>query len=146
MNTNELSKRSPLKFFLLIFALSTPFWLIGGRPLPLPINLPVSAFMFVCPLIAASILVYKEQKPGGIKKLLKKTLDYRKIKRKVWYLPIFFLMPMVMLLSYWVMRFIGRPLPEPHIPIQAIPLFFIMFFFPAVCEEAGWMGYSADPI
>ncbi|WP_410507450.1 CPBP family intramembrane glutamic endopeptidase [Methanosarcina hadiensis] len=146
MNTNELPKGSPLKFFLLIFALSIPFWLIGGRPLPLPINLPVSAFMFVCPLIAASIPLYKERKPGGIKKLLKKTLDYRKIKRKVWYLPIFFLMPMIMLLSYWVMRFTGRPLSELHIPFLAIPLFFIMFFIPAVCEEAGWMGYASGPM
>lgn len=149
MNANTLSEKSPSKFFLLIFVLSIPFWLIGAiakQELPLPINLPVSAFMFVCPLIAASILVYKENKIDGIKQLLKRALDYRRIKPKIWYLPILFLMPVIMLLSYWVMRLIGRPLPDPQISILAIPLFFILFLIPAVFEEAGWMGYAADPV
>jgi membrane protease YdiL (CAAX protease family) len=149
MSINALSEKSPSKFFLLIFVLSIPFWLIGSvakQGLPLPINLPVSAFMFVCPLIAASILVYKEHKLHGIKQLLKRTLDYKKIKRKIWFLPIFLLMPAIMLLSYWVMRLMVRPLTEPQIPFLEIPLFFVMFFIAAVCEEAGWMGYAADPV
>lgn len=149
MNTNTISKRSPVKFILLIFVLSIPFWLIGSiakQGLPLPINLPVSAFMLVCPFIAASILVYREDKLEGIKQLLKRTLDYRRIKPKIWYLPILFLMPVIMLLSYWVMRLIGRPLPDPQISILAIPLFFVSFFIAAVFEEAGWMGYAADPV
>lgn len=146
MYANTSSEKSPLTFFLLIFVLSIPFLFLGGRPLPLPINLPMSAFMFVCPLIAASILVYKKDEFDGIKQLLKKTLDYKKIKTKIWYLPILFLMPVIMLLSYWVMRLIGRPLPDPQISILAIPLFFVVFFIAAVFEEAGWMGYAADPV
>lgn len=146
MSSDVSSEKSPLTFFVLIFALSIPFLLFGGRPLPLPINLPVSSFMLVCPLIAASILVYKESKFEGIKELLKKTLNYRKINPKIWYLPIFLLMPAIMLLSYLVMRFMGKPLPEPHISVLAIPLFFVMFFIAAVFEEAGWMGYAADPM
>jgi len=149
VNPDEQPKRSPSKFFLLIFILSIPFWLIGvmtGQGLPLPINLPVSAFMFVCPLIAASILRYRENKVEGIKQLLKKTFDYRRIKPKIWYLPVFLLMPVIMLLSYGIMRLTGRPLPEPQIPLLAIPLFFLMFLIPAICEEAGWMGYAVDPM
>jgi len=54
-------RRSPLKFFLLVFALSIPFWLIGAvTPLQLLPGLPVSSLMAFCPLIAASILVYRE--------------------------------------------------------------------------------------
>ena len=30
MNTGASSKKSPLKFFLLVFALSIPFWVIGA--------------------------------------------------------------------------------------------------------------------
>jgi uncharacterized protein len=149
MNTNTLSEKSPSKFFLLIFVLSIPFWLIGTiteQALPLPINLPVSALMSICPMIAALILVYKEKKIDGIKQLLKRTLDYRRIEPKIWYLPILLLMPVIMLLSYWAMRLIGRPFPEPHIPFLAIPLFFVLFFITAVFEEAGWMGYAADPM
>lgn len=149
MSTGESLKRSPLEFFLLVFILSIPFWLIGTvaeQGLPLPINLPVSALMFVCPMISALILVYREDKLGGIKQLFKRTFEYKRIKPKIWYMPIILLMPIVMLLSYLAMRLIGRPLPEPHIPFLAVPLFFILFFITAVGEEAGWMGYAVDPI
>ncbi|KKG09869.1 abortive infection protein [Methanosarcina sp. 2.H.T.1A.6] len=147
MNTGKSLKRLPVNFFFLVFVLSIPFWLIGAlaeQGLPLPINLPMSALSFVCPLIAASILVYRENSLAGVKQLFKKTLDYKKIKPKIWYLPIVLLMPVIMLLSYWAMRLMGRPLPEPQIPFLALPLFFVLFFIPAVCEEAGWMGYAAD--
>ena len=101
--------------------------------------------MLVCPLIAASILVYKESKFEGIKELLKKTLNYRKINPKIWYLPIFLLMPAIMLLSYLVMRFMGSRFPASH-SCSGDSSVFVMFFIAAVFEEAGWMGYAADPM
>jgi hypothetical protein len=64
VNTSRSSKKSPLVFFLLVFVLSIPFWLIGAmteQGLPLPMNLPVSALSFVCPTMAALILVYREK-------------------------------------------------------------------------------------
>ena len=67
MNTKAAFKRSPLIFYLLIFAISIPFWLLGfitDKGLPLPMNLPVSSLMFICPLITALILVYREDKLG----------------------------------------------------------------------------------
>jgi hypothetical protein len=43
------------QFFLLVFALSIPFWLLGfivkNVTKTLPIKLPISALMAVCPLI-----------------------------------------------------------------------------------------------
>jgi Universal stress protein family len=52
---------SPLKFFLLVFALSVPFWLIGAvTGLELLPGLPVSSLMACCPLLAALILVCRE--------------------------------------------------------------------------------------
>jgi membrane protease YdiL (CAAX protease family) len=44
------------------------------------------------------------------------------------------------------MRLMGRPLPEPYIPLLMIPVFFALFFIPAACEEVGWMGYAVDPL
>jgi len=79
MNDDASLKKSPLKFYILVFALSVPFWLFGAIAESLserlPVNLPVSSLMAVCPLIAALILVNKEDKFGGIKKLLKKVID-----------------------------------------------------------------------
>ena len=63
MNTRVSFKRSSLRFFLLVFIISTPFWLMGDmaeKKLPLPFNLPVGAIVLVCPMITALILVYRE--------------------------------------------------------------------------------------
>jgi len=59
--------RSPPAFFLLIFALSLPFLLFAGTPLSGPLNLPVSAFMLVCPALAAAILVRREEGPAAFR-------------------------------------------------------------------------------
>jgi membrane protease YdiL (CAAX protease family) len=138
--------RSPLTFFLLLFVLSVPFLLLAGTPLPGPANLPVSALMLVCPGLAASILIYREEGAGGVARLLARVVDFRKIG-PIWYLPIVFLMPAIMLLSYGVMLLLGRPLPaDPYVPFLMIPVFVPLFFIAAAFEEVGWMGYAADPL
>lgn len=150
MNIDSSAKKSSsLRFFLLVFILALPFWLIGtivDQSLPLPVKFPVSALSFVCPMVAALILVYKENKLDGVINLFKRVPDYKKIRPKVWYAPIILLLPVTYLLSYGIMRFFGRSLPEPHIQFIIIPLLFMGFFFSALCEEIGWMGYAADPL
>ena len=149
MNTGASSKRSPLKFFVLVYALTIPFWMLSTmvKFKGLPDNLPVTDIgaTFV-PLIAASILVYREEKPGGVRNLLKRAFDYKRIKHRIWYVPIIFLPPLLYLLTYGVMRLIGLPLPvEWHIPLL-IPLLFVFFFIGAAGEELGYMGYAIDPM
>ena len=151
MNTSTSVKKSPLKFFVLVYVLALPFWLLGalagGLTKAIPINLPISALMFVCPITAAVILTYREQKSRGVKQLLARVFDYKRITRKIWYVPAILLMPVIMVLSYVVMRLIGVPLPEnPYIPFQAIPIFFLVFFISAIGEEVGWSGYAIDPL
>src|ERR1700690_3615753 len=66
-NAISSGRRSPLKFFLLVFAVSIPFWVIGALTgLQLLPGVPVAALMFVCPATAAVILVYQEQKTAGV--------------------------------------------------------------------------------
>jgi hypothetical protein len=93
--------RSRLKFFLLVFAFSDPFWLIGAvidvQLLP---GLPLSALRAFCPLIAALVLVHREHGTAGIVALLKPAFDFRRIPRKRWYVPIVALMPGVSVLVY----------------------------------------------
>jgi uncharacterized protein len=132
--------RSPVRFFLLVFALSIPIWLI--QPRDWPISASVGA-----PLIAALILVYGEEGGGGVKKLLSRVFDLRRIRKRIWYVPIIFLMPLIYLLTYGVMRLMSLPLPdEPFIPFLLIPLLFVLFFMFAIGEEVGWTGYVTDPM
>ncbi len=143
------SGRSPWFFFILVYALSLPFWAINILfPLHLPVdNLPVTDIgaTFV-PMIAASILVYREGKPGGVKEFLKRILDYRRITNKIWYIPIFFLMPVLYILTYLIMRLAGLPVPaEYHIPFT-LAFLFTAFFLAAAGEELGYSGYATDPM
>lgn len=132
--------RSPLRFFVLVFALSIPIWLI--QPRDWPISASVGA-----PLIAALILVYREEGGGGVRRLLSRVFDQRRIRKGIWYGPIILLMPVIYLLTYGVMSLMGLPLPdEPYFPFLLIPLLFVLFFILAIGEEVGWTGYATDPL
>lgn len=144
-NNTPTESRSPLAFFVLVFALSIPFWLAGAvtslRLLP---GLPVSALMFVCPGTAALILAYRKNRLEGVIKLLKRGGDYRRIKARIWFAPVILLMPTIMILSYLWMRWTGAPVPPPHFSIAAIIIMMFAFFLSALAEELGWSGYVTD--
>jgi hypothetical protein len=64
--------------------------------------------------------------------------DYRRIRSKVWYLPIVFLMPAVSVVSYGFMRARDVPLSVPHVSVLSLVLIFVGFFVGAIGEEVGW--------
>ncbi|WP_310394219.1 type II CAAX endopeptidase family protein [Hymenobacter sp.] len=139
-----------IKFFLLVFILSIPFWILGAAApeltRSLPVKLPISALMAICPALAALLLVNKESGPRGVKELVRGVFDHEKIKDKKWYLLIIFLMPAITLLSYWAMQLARMPLPATRTPLVAALLFFFVFFIGAIGEEIGWTGYVLDPL
>jgi membrane protease YdiL (CAAX protease family) len=141
-------KRSPLKFFLIVYGLSIPLWIIetmidvNGLPLDIPITDIIAAFT---PLIAASILVYKEEGRPGIKKLFKRILDFSRITKKIWYVPVIFLPFLIYFLIYIIIQLTGLPVPGKfHSSFLSIPVLFIFFFIGAIVEETGYMGYAID--
>ncbi|MBO3752875.1 CPBP family intramembrane metalloprotease [Streptosporangiaceae bacterium NEAU-GS5] len=142
--------RSPLKFVALTFGLSSGFWLAGaatGRFADrLPVALPVSALMASAPLLAAVLLVRRENVPGGVRRLLKRAADHGRITRKGWYVPVILTMPGVMLASYGAMRLLGRPLPELSVSLPTLAVVSVLFFAGAACEQLGWTGYAVDPL
>ncbi len=138
---------SPLKFFLLVFALSSLFWLIGGMTdLQLMPGLSVSALMAFCPMVAALILVYRKRGASGVTELLRRSFDFERIRAKRWYAPILLLMAGVNVAVYGLMRWMAMPLPAPQIGVLAAPLMFVAFFVGALGEELGWSGYITDPM
>jgi uncharacterized protein len=151
-SANEISRidggsRSPLTYFLLVYALTVPFWLIGFTTrLELLPGLPVAALMAVCPAAAAVLLVYKENKASGVIALLKRSFDYERVRSKIWYLPILLLSPFVAGLSYVVLRWSGSPIPVPQISVPTAIILFFVFFVAALGEELGWSGYALDPL
>jgi len=140
-------KRSSLIFFLLVLALSIPFWVAGAltsRHL-LP-ALPISALAFLCPAAAAALLVYRSSGWTGVTTLLKRSFDFKRIGNKAWILPLIFLQPAIMVLSYLVMRLTGAPIPAPQFSILTALALSIIFFIGGLGEELGWSGYVIDPL
>ena len=139
-----------LKFFLIVYGLSIPLWLIE-----ILIDVKRSALNFsvidilaaFTPLIAACILIYKEEGRIGVSRLFKRIFDFARITKKVWYVAIILLPLFLYFLIYIIMQLAGLPLPNDlHIPFKSIPFLFILFFIGAICEETGYMGYAIDPM
>lgn len=137
----------PGRFFLLVLALTIPFWILGGRPLPLPVRLPLSAVSFVNPLLAAAILTYRRDGLPGVRALLRRALDVRRVRNGAWYLPVLLFYPLLSLLSYKVMRLARLPLPaDPQVAWSMAPVYLLAFFVAGAGEELGWTGYALDPM
>ncbi len=151
MNSSKPENRSPLKFFLIVFGLSIPLWIIDSMIdakrtslLNFSIIDIITAFI---PLIAGCILIYKEEGKSGVYKLFKRIFDYSRITKKIWYMPIIFLPFLMYLLIYTVIYVLGLSLPnEFHISFLSIPVLFCLFFIGAVAEEIGYMGYAVEPM
>lgn len=150
MQATKSTIKSPLIFFLLVFALSIPIWIIETKIdvktqlLNFPITAVIAAFT---PIIAACILVYYEEGSLGVKKLLKRILDFPIISKKRWYLPIICLPILMYFLIYIIIYLTGFPLPKDlNIPFKSFPFLFVIFFIGAICEETGYMGYAIEPM
>lgn len=140
-------RESPLPFFLLVFVLSLPFLVVGALSnVNLLPGIPLAGLAIVCPVTAALILVYRKTKLAGVKELLKRSFDFKRVKSKLWYAPLVLIMPCIMLLSYAVMNLTGAHLPTPEFPILRTLALFIAFFIGALGEELGWSGYAIDPL
>ena len=135
---------SPSIFFLLVFILSVPFYLlgaVGGRLPGLPI-LPTSALMTFAPMTGALILVYRHRGAEGVVALLKRLLDFSRPRGVGWYLTALLFMPAVCVLEFGVLHLTGGALPLPHIALGEALVFFLAFFIGAIGEELGWQGYA----
>ncbi len=134
-------------FFLLVFILSIPFWVAGAltnfQLLP---GLPVSALGFICPVLAASILLYRKHGLAGLSGLLKRSFDFRRIKARAWLAPLILLAPAMSALAYGVIRLGGVPVPAPQFTLWMALALLAVFFVAALGEELGWSGYAVDPL
>jgi uncharacterized protein len=134
------------RFFVLVFVLSTPFWLAGylaaREGVPMPYHLPVSALQSCCPVAAASIVVWREGGARAVGRLIGQVRYLGRAGSRRWYLVVIFLMPCIMVLSYMVMRLSGTKLPRPHFAPLGVLALFLVYFAGAACEELGWTGYA----
>jgi uncharacterized protein len=131
-------------YFVLVFALSLPFYLLGAAGLRLPglPMLPFSALMAWVPMVAALFLIFRERGAQGAMALLKSAFDIRKVPSINWYLTALLFRPAISVLEFGALRLSGNTVPSPQIAPGAALFLFLVFFIGAIGEEAGWQGYA----
>jgi len=141
------TERSPFAFFGLVFVLSIPFWLLGAfadrEVMP---GLPVSSFAWVVPVIAASVLVRREGGRDGVVSLLRRAVDFSRIRSKAWYAPMLLVMPLAAVTSYAVLRVTGVSVPAPEVSAGLVLSLTAAFLIAGAAEELGWSGYATEPL
>ena len=142
---------SLVTFLALTFLLSLPFYLLSALAHLRIISNPDMGAIYIAlftitPIASAAILTFRNYGKRGLKQLLWKTFDFKKITKKRWYLAIFLLPPFIFLLSsIWVVLS-GAMLPPALAPLMALPVVILFFFFLAAGEEVGLMGCAYESI
>ena len=135
---------SPTIFFLWVFALSVPFYVLGafgGRLQGLQL-LPDSALMAFVPMFAASLLVYRSRGVAGMVIAVRNISGAIRSTKLRWYIIALLFLPVICVLEFGIMRLTGSEVPIPQIAFGEVLFFFAAFFIGAIGEEAGWQGYA----
>jgi membrane protease YdiL (CAAX protease family) len=146
MDMKASRERSIVNFLLLLFGLSTPCWVLGAiYDVQIFPGLKLFQLPLAMPMVAALILIFKENGKNGVIALLKRTYDFRNIKSGTWLLPILLISPSIGFLNYWILSLSGTYIPSPHFSI-AVFLGYCTVFFMTYGEELGLTGYAIDPM
>lgn len=140
-------KPSSLQFFLLVTLLSLPFWLANAFvDLRFAPGVPFSALAVLCPVAAASILVYRQAGRRGVAALWRRAFDCRRIRPRYWFVPILLLMPLATAATFLIIAVWDQPPSPPELHVPVAIMMFVVFFIAAECEELGWTGYATDAL
>ena len=146
MNASNVENRSLRTFVLLLFGLSIPFWALGVMyDVHIFPGLNLFQLPLAMPMVAALILIYREDGKTGVLALLKRTYDFRNIRPNIWYLPILLIYPSIGLVDVWILGLSGTSIPAPQFSL-AILLGYSTVFFMTFGEELGLTGYAIDPM
>lgn len=135
---------APGLFFGLVGLLSVPFWIAGRftawQMLP---GVPISAWMFVCPALAALILVARSGGRVAACAWIRQTLQLRAAGRGRWVAVAVVTPAAALVAAYLWMRISGHALPQ-HIEMDfgRMPLVFAAFVLTGVFEQLGWSSYA----
>ena len=145
----EPTKNHPFAFFVLIYAISVPFWMVSGHlgKSGLPDNIPLTDVgATLSPAIAACTLIYMANGKAGLKQFLGRVCDYGRIKRTGWLILAIGFLPVLYVITYVAMRVAGLPVAKN---LDLSPSLFItlaMFSVAAALEEIGYSAYATDAL
>ena len=146
MKAKASDGRSLPRYFLLLFGLCMPFWVIGATfDIQLFPGLKLFQAGLAMPMFASLILTYHERGWPGTAALLRRTYDVSSIKPRIWFVPMLLVFPSFGAVNYWLMRQTGASIPPPSLSLIGF-LGYCTVFFMTFAEELGLSGYALDPL
>lgn len=139
----------PWQYFLLVYTLSAPFWLLSLflKHSPLPDNLPLTDIgAALTPTVAAALLRYREGGMAAVRGLFGRVFDYRRIKHSAYFWTAILIFPLLYLLTYIAIRQTGQTIPAFSVSFAPLAGAFVMFFIAAVAEELGYAAYATESL
>lgn len=153
---SHTAKGSPWTFFLITFGISWSIWLLGVLDATGLIKLQLSNSFYSLlnliggfgPTITCLMLLYYNEGKVATKELLRRAVNVKSIG-KVWWLPIFILVPTIQVCALLLNMLSGGIVPELALLKEPwlIPVYFIIALLPfanPIREEFGWRGYALD--
>ena len=145
----DMNYSHPWQYFLLVYALSAPFWLLSLllKNSPLPDNLPLTDIgAALTPTIAAVLLRYREGGIAAVRSLFGRVFDYGRIKHFAYFWTAILIFPLLYLLTYAAIRQTGQTIPALSVSFAPLAGAFVMFFIAAVAEELGYAAYATESL
>ena len=141
----QTSEPRPItRYFVLLFGLCIPVWVIGAlADIEIFPGLKLFQMGLAMPMFAALILTLYERGWRGLAALLRRTYDFGRIRPWIWLLPMLLVFPSIGLVNYWIMRFTGVDIAPPTFS-WAVFLVYCTVFFMTYAEELGLTGYAVD--
>lgn len=138
-------------FFLITVVLALPSYILMGLTAKGVILTPELSVSFVplavlAPLFAALYLNWRQGRWPAVKILVARTLDFNRISNKVWYAIAFGLPLAIVLFAGYASTLLNLSQLPPEMPLIVVPIALVAFFFAALSEELGWMGFAYEPM
>jgi membrane protease YdiL (CAAX protease family) len=138
--------RALSRYFLLLFGLCLPVWVVGPIfDIQLFPGFKLFQAGLAMPMIAALVLTHRERGWSGIAALLRRTYDVGKIKPRIWFIPMLLVFPSLGFIEHEVVRLSGTYVPPPTFSLIGF-LGYCTVFFMTFAEEIGLSGYALDPM
>lgn len=146
----ELVDKFPWRFIFIAFGISWTCWFFVAlteqnifNDLEVGIVAVLGGFG---PAIAGIIMVYRTNNPVFIRDYWRRVFDLRRIGGS-WFLPILFLYPATVLLTFWLTGIAIDTSPLTHMlsnPGLLVTTIIFVFIFGPFSEELGWRDYALD--
>lgn len=133
------------RFLWLVLLFSIPLWIAASfldATKIIPVKLPFSALQFLSVLLAA--IVVTRSNGDSVRELLLRGIDIQRIKKPMWRVGIFVLMPLTVVMSYLMILWSGTNITNKMTPLLSIPIFLLIYCVSGYCEEIGWTAIMTD--